>query len=122
MKSLLCMTVLMVGMLGVVNNASAYAALAIDHNQGDRWGFSYDYPNDRAARQRALSECGKGCNIVKSFTSGCGAYAADQAYGGTAYGWGNASSEVEAKNLAMHYCRQYGGTECIIRVWACNSH
>ncbi|NOQ35837.1 MAG: DUF4189 domain-containing protein [Methylococcaceae bacterium] len=109
-------------MFGVVSNASAYASLAIDSNQGSRWGYSYDYDNAYDADQRALNECGQGCRVVKNFATGCGAYAADQSYGGTAYGWGTASSEHQAKNIALKYCRQYGGTECIVRVWACNSY
>ena len=122
MKSILYIAAVMVGMFAVVNNASAYASLAIDSNQGSRWGYSYDYDNARDAEIRALAECGQGCRVVKTFATGCGAYAADQAYGGTAYGWGLASNKEQAQSIAMSYCRQYGGTECLVRVWACNSY
>lgn len=121
MKSILYAAALMIGVLGASSNALAWGSLAIDSNQGSAYGYSYDYPTARDADARALKECGSGCTVVKNFATGCGAYAADQAPGGTAYGWGTASTEQEAKNIALSYCRQYGGTNCIIRVWSCNS-
>ena len=102
--------------------AMAVGALAIDSNQGSAYGFSYDYDNTYDARNRALSECGSGCTIVVDFDSGCAAYAADQAAGSTVYGWGKDSSESSAKSRALYECRNHGGTNCIVRVWGCNSH
>lgn len=121
MKSILSAATLIAGSLGIMGNAFAWGSLAIDSNQGSAYGFSYNYPTAQAADARALKECGSGCKVVKNFATGCGAYAADQAPGGTAYGWGTAATESEAKNIALNYCRQYGGTNCIIRVWSCNS-
>lgn len=123
MKSILYAAALMVGVLGVSSNALAWGSLAIDSNQGSAYGFSYNYPTAREADARALKECGGAdvCHIVKNFERGCGAYAADQSPGGSAYGWGTASTEQEAKSIALNYCRQYGGTDCIVRVWSCNS-
>lgn len=109
-------------MLTYTSLASANGALAIDGNQGSRYGFSYDYRTMSDAQNRAKQECGSGCYVVKTFSSGCAAYAADQAYGSTAYGWGTASSSGEAKNTALEYCRNYGGSNCIVRVWGCNSN
>jgi hypothetical protein len=122
MKSVLCVATVIIGMFGITNNAFAWGSLAIDSNQGSAYGYSYDYPTAQAADARALKECGAGCHIVKNFERGCGAYAADQAPGGSAYGWGTASTKQEAQNIALSYCRQYGGTDCIIRVWSCNSY
>lgn len=121
MKSFLYAAALMIGVLGTSSNAFAWGSLAIDSNQGSAYGYSYDYPTARDADTRAIKKCGQGCTVVKNFAAGCGAYAADQAPGGTAYGWGTAATEQEAKNIALNYCRQYGGTNCIIRVWSCNS-
>lgn len=105
----------------VTGNASANGALAIDSNQGPRYGFSYDYPTMSGAEQRALNECGPGCRIALRFRTGCGAYAADQSRGSTVYGWGTAGSGTAAQNRAMSECRAHGGTRCIVRAWACNS-
>ncbi len=122
MKAFLYVVTLTIGIFAIANNAFAWGALAIDSNQGSAYGLSYDQPNARAADAWALKECGQGCRVVKNFINGCGAYAADQAPGGTAYGWGTASTEGEAKSIALDNCRRYGGTECIVRVWSCNSN
>lgn len=122
MKTVLYAAAFFIGILGISGNALAWGSLAIDSNQGSAYGFSYDYPTAQEADARALKECGYGCHVVKNFEKGCGAYAADQAPGGSAYGWGTASTAQEAKNIALSYCRQYGGTNCIIRVWSCNSY
>lgn len=72
--------------------AMAAGALAIDSNQGSQYGFAHGYPNTSQASQRALNECGGGCQVVETFNSGCGAYAADQSRGSTAYGWATGSN------------------------------
>ncbi len=108
--------------LSLSSFAFSAGALAIDSNQGSAYGFAYDYPSISDAQSRALSECGSGCSIVQTFSSGCAAYAADQASGSTAYGWGTGSSSGEAQNYAMSGCRSYGGTQCTVRAWGCNSN
>jgi Domain of unknown function (DUF4189) len=125
MKSILLGVTLILGLSGCTMNSAkdtvAWGALAIDSNQGQAYGLSYDHPTAQAADARALKECGSGCRVVKNFAAGCGAYAADQARGGKASGVGTASTEQEAKTIALRYCRQYGGSHCIIRVWSCNT-
>ena len=66
--------------------AQAAGALAIDENQGDQYGFAYDYASISEASERALSECGGNCSVVQVFESGCAAYVADQTAGSTIYG------------------------------------
>ncbi len=100
----------------------AAGALAIDENQGDQYGFAYDYPSIAEASDRALAECGGNCSVVQVFESGCAAYAADQAAGSTIYGWATSSDGSDAQYQALQYCASYGGTECIVRSWGCNSN
>ncbi|MGB2059103.1 DUF4189 domain-containing protein [uncultured Alcanivorax sp.] len=107
--------------LAMASVAGANGALAIDSNQGDQYGFSYDYGTLSEAQSRALSECGYGCRVVQTFSSGCAAYAADQARGSTVYGWGTASNGGQAQNTALQYCRSRGGQQCMVRAWGCNS-
>jgi hypothetical protein len=107
--------------LALAGDAAGNGALAIDSNQGPRYGFSYDYSTMRGAERRALNECGRGCRVVLRFSTGCGAYAADQASGSTVYGWGTARTGPAAQNRAMSECRAHGGSRCIVRAWACNS-
>jgi hypothetical protein len=104
---------------GLQGTALANGALAIDENQGDQYGFSYNHPSMGAAEQRALSECGRGCQVVLRF-SACGAYAADQARGSTVYGWYQAGSGNAAQQGAMNECRSRGGRSCQVRAWGCN--
>lgn len=106
----------------VATDSWAVGSLAIDSNQGDQWGFSYNHATVSDAEQRALRECGSGCRIVKTFSNECAAFAADQAYGSTAYGWATASSRGQAQQSAMNYCSKQGGTQCQVRVWACDSN
>lgn len=102
--------------------ASANGALAIDSNQGDQYGFSYNHGSLQQAQSRALSECGYGCRVVQTFSRGCAAYAADQASGSSAYGWGTASSGGQAQNTALQYCVRQGGQRCMVRAWGCNGN
>ena len=62
-------------------------ALAIDEGQGEQYGWAVDYETASSAGSAALGECGSGCTVVLTFER-CGAYAADQSAGSTAYGWG----------------------------------
>ncbi len=105
----------------IATQAMAVGAIAIDSNHGSRYGFSYDYPTRAQAEQRALNECGYGCQVVLDFDTGCGAYAADQASGSSVYGWGTSTSRDGAQNRALSECKAQGGSRCIIRVWGCNS-
>lgn len=105
----------------LASQVMAVGAIAIDSNHGSRYGFSYDYPNIEEAEQRALNECGDGCQVVLDFNTGCGAYAADQAQGSSVYGWGTATSKSAVQSRALAECEAQGGTKCVIRVWGCNS-
>ena len=112
------------GSLPPLSGASAnlWGALAIDSNQGPSWGWAVDYETVQAASQSALARCEvQSCQVVMTFTNQCGAFAADQARGSTIYGWAKTSSSNSARNMALDYCRQRGGTSCIVRVWGCTS-
>ena len=113
--------ILLLSSLIASSTALAAGALAIDENQGDQWGFAYDHPSISAASDYALEECGAGCEVVKTFSSGCAAYAADQASGSTAYGWATADDGATAQSEALSNCRSFGGNDCIVRSWGCNS-
>ena len=100
--------------------AMAAGALAIDSNQGDQYGFAYNYASSGQAEQKALNECGRGCQIVFRFSKTCAAYAADQARGSTAYGWGYGPSAGAAQNTALAECRSRGSS-CTVRAWGCDN-
>ncbi|MEK1908051.1 MAG: DUF4189 domain-containing protein [Pseudomonas sp.] len=97
----------------------AAGALAIDSNQGEQFGFSYNYADYGQAQTRALDECGAGCQVVLQFAGECAAYAADQANGSSVYGWATAASAGDAQNGAIAQCAARGGNSCIVRTWGC---
>lgn len=105
---------------GFLLQNTRYGSLAIDRNQGSRYGFSYNYSTQDAADDKALAECGRGCYVVEQFTA-CAAYAADQAEGSTVYGWAYGADGTAVQNRALRECQNQGGSRCIVRVWACNS-
>ena len=112
---------LVLALIGPGGEARAAGALAIDGNKGDKYGFSYDHAEMRQAEQRALKECGAGCKVVFRFSSGCAAYAADQAKASSIYGWGTNANGPAAQDRALKECRAAGGASCTVRVWGCNS-
>lgn len=100
-----------------------HAALAIDRNDGERWGWAVDYPDPGAAEQRALDECrrnGGQCHIVLRFTGGCGVYVVERG-NGSLYGWGTAASRAAAEARARQEAWDRGGRDLMVRVWGCNS-
>lgn len=108
----------------VIDPNGKVASLAIDRDNGNRYGWAVDYDSAEAADQRALSECardGSSCHVVLRFTGGCGAYAVDSARGSTAYGWGTADSRGGAESRARSEVANRGGTDIVTRVWGCNS-
>ena len=80
-----------------------------------------NYKTQAEADARALQECGQGCRIVHRFSNTCKALATDQASGSTVYGHAHATTSAEAQANAMQFCRQYGGSNCVLRVWGCDT-
>ncbi len=114
---------LAVGMLFVFAGGQAMAAgsLAIDSLQGEKYGFSFNHPASEQADQRAMRECGPDCAVVLRFAGQCGAYAADQAKGSNAYGWGTGTTSSNTQARAMSECRDKGGSSCKVRAWGCDA-
>lgn len=101
--------------------AMAAGALAIDSLQGEKYGFSFNHPTTDQAEKRALRECGSDCAVVLRFRAECGAYAADQAKGSNAYGWGTGATSSIVQQRALSECRARGGSSCKVRSWGCDA-
>lgn len=95
-------------------------ALAIDRNDGERYGWAIDYSSQSEADERALRECGEGCRIVLRFSEGCGAYVVERG-NPTLYGWGTHTTRAAAEARARQEARDRGGVDLVLRVWGCNS-
>jgi hypothetical protein len=103
------------------SHAMAAGSLAIDTLQGEKYGFSFNHPSADLADQRSIRECGADCSIVLRFAGQCGAYAADQAKGSNAYGWGTGTTSANTQARAMSECRTKGGSSCKVRAWGCDA-
>ncbi|GIL02492.1 MAG: hypothetical protein BroJett030_23910 [Alphaproteobacteria bacterium] len=95
--------------------AQYFGAIAYSAYSG-RWGYSYDYLSRYEAEQRALAECGGGCQIAVWFSNGCGALAV----GPDGWGSGWAYSRAQAEANALSACRSYS-YGCRIQAWACTT-
>lgn len=103
------------------SHAMAAGALAIDSLQGEKYGFSFNHPTTEQAEQRAMRECGSDCAVVLRFRAECAAYAADQARGSNAYGWGTGATSSIVQQRALSECRARGGSSCKVRSWGCDA-
>ena len=101
--------------------AWAWGAIAVSNKQASRSGYSYDYSTEREAVDRAVRECGRGCEAVVTFRRGCGAYAYGTVDGDSEYGAGVGASRAEAEDEALFECEMMLWDDCEVRVWACNS-
>lgn len=93
-----------------------WGAVGFDSN-GTRVAWSHDYGNEAGAYNRVWSECGGYCDQIFTFYNQCGAIA--RASSG-AWGWSLGGSRGAAESGAVGYCRQYGGRDCRVVVWACS--
>ena len=100
--------------------ALAAGALAIDGHQGGHFGFASNLASIDKAEQKAMKDCGIGCQVVLRFEKGCGAYAADQSSESKAYGWGALNTMAESQARAMASCEARGGKQCKVQASGCN--
>lgn len=91
--------------------AAYYGAIAVADD--GTFGRSWDYPSRGAAEQAARNSCGyTDCQVLASFSNGCGAVAATS----RAYAGGAGSSLYTARSRAI--TRAGGG---YILTWQCTS-
>ena len=89
---------------------------AVGFGPNGAYGFSYSFPTQRQARNRASRGCRGGCTVIRTFYNSCGAIAAGEDNG---WGWGYAASERQAKQIALNYCYQ-NSYNCNVRAWSCS--
>ncbi len=100
--------------------ANGAGALAIDGHQGGQYGFTYNLNSMVQAEQKALQECGDGCQVVLRFETGCAAFAVDQSNAPKAYGWGALNTASDSQTRAMAACKMRGGKSCKVQSSGCN--
>jgi hypothetical protein len=75
------------------------------------WGYAVDRPTSRAAAIEAERQCGEGCDVAKTFRSGCAALAARNGR----YAIEIAPTRTAAEHRALERCK----ADCQILIWAC---
>jgi hypothetical protein len=100
--------------------ANIYGSIAYSPST-DIDGYSYNYPNNGAAQQRALKYCraqAADCKVVVNFHNACGALAV-----GDGTGWGAAwvAGRRAAENKALANCGAYT-TNCYVKRWVCSGN
>lgn len=96
--------------------SAEWGAVGID-TTGDGYGWSAGYTYESDAYNRVWNECGGYCDQIFTFYNECAAIS--QASNG-AWGWSTGGNRGSAESGALSWCRQYGGRDCYIRVWACS--
>lgn len=101
-----------------------FGALAIDKARGNAFGWAVDFDTQAEADASARAKCAVNsvaCTVVMRFKNTCASYAADQARGSSAYGWGQTSPQSAADARALRECASRGGARanCTKRVWGC---
>lgn len=101
-----------------VTSAHAEGALAI--GSCGAYGYGFDFPSEAAAREAARRNCDGRCRVVAAFSRQCAAFviSGDNACGG--YGWAVRPTLGRAQNAASRECYRNGGSNCVVRAWACD--
>ena len=106
----------------IVTANTGFAAGAMAVGSCAAYGFAYDYGNADEARSSALQQCnGNRCNVVATIQKGCVAFAIDGRNACGPHGYATGKRLGQAENTALRYCYKYGGKDCVIRAWACDS-
>jgi len=99
---------------------SLAGAFAVNPDRPGQYGFTFNRDSPRQAERLALRNCGDGCEIVKVFVGGCGAYAIDTAQDNIVLGFGAAPRRSQAKAVALKNCQALGGSACADGNSGCN--
>jgi hypothetical protein len=108
-----------VALLGMASAANAAGALAVGACAA--YGFAYDYADIASAEAAAKEKCSGACKQVVTTKKGCVAYAVDGHKPCGPHGYANAPRLGAAQNTALKFCYKYGGKDCMIRAWICDS-
>jgi len=116
LKVLVMAMSLCVGTTGFATSAMAeYGAIAFNQDTRD-WGWASNYRTRRGAEDRALDECGRGCEIAVWYEDQCGAVAMGRDGGA---GWAPGYDLAEAEDEALYQCEGVD-RRCRILISSCS--
>ena len=97
--------------------ADTYGAIAFSKETGAS-GYGNRYPSRDGAEERALQECGPGCDVVMWVRNECAALVIGKDNG---YGTNRGTDENEAVQGVIAQCEQYT-TDCGQIVMTCSAY
>jgi hypothetical protein len=112
--------VVTLALCGTLFVTEARAAGAFAMGRCGTYGEAHDYAGEAGARAAALKQCKGECTAV-TMKRACAALSIDMANPCGAHGYAVESRISSSLNEATRKCYQYGGKECVIRVWACDA-
>jgi len=95
-----------------------FGSVAVNNSTG-AYGVVTNSISTEEADRSAIKACGEGCSLVVSFGTGECVQVSNSGDNRT-FGFGVASTQLEAKRLAFKECYARGGTHCYSRAWGCN--
>jgi hypothetical protein len=106
-------------LIGTISAAGAAGAFAV--GTCGAYGYGYDFRNATEARTAALRKCsGSDCKVVGVIRRGCAAVSIDAKNPCGSFGWAINSHLGKAENASMQRCHDFGGSQCVVRGWACD--
>ena len=111
-----------VAMMLAISIVDGRAAGAFAVGNCGAYGYAYDYPlaMQEAASNDAKTQCNGACKTIQ-VTRACAALAVDAANVCGAHGYATAPKLGNAQNTAIKQCSSYGGKDCMIRAWICDT-
>jgi hypothetical protein len=101
--------------------ASVEAAGALAVGTCGAFGYGNDFAHLADATGAALAQCSGKCRVVLTALRRCAAFAVDAKNLCGPHGWASAARLGQAQNLALRQCYQFGGRECVIRAFLCDT-
>jgi len=98
----------------------AWAAGAFAVGKCGAYGQAYDYAGEAGALAAARKRCKGECTTV-TMKRACAALSIDMTNPCGAHGYAVESRISSSLNEATRKCYEFGGKECVIRAWACDS-
>ena len=98
----------------------ALAAGAFAIGKCGAYGQAHDYAGEKVARAAARKQCKGDCTTL-TVKRACAALAVDMANPCGAHGYAVKPRISSSLNEATRKCHEFGGKECVIRAWACDS-
>jgi len=115
-----CLRVLVIGAVLMMNIQISHSAGALAIGACGAYGYSFDYPNKKAADASARKQCNGDCKTVDVRRS-CAALAVDAKSTCGAHGYAVAKQLGQAQNTALRECYKNGGRDCMIRAFMCDA-